>query len=158
MSVKFMSGEKSSKFTIPENEINNIQCATTDIKNDIEKLKVSLELERSERYQNNIEFQTQIKSIHSDICIIRNKSEPIFGIFANIVTAKWFMFINRFIHMVVYDIADSQYVNIIYVYPVPIDANIEVVKGMNKRFRKRIKNNHIDTSKCRVEFGYSNCI
>lgn len=150
MSVKFMSGEKSSKFTIPENEINNIQCATTDIKNDIEKLKVSLELERSERYQNNIEFQTKIKFIHSDICIIRNKSEPIFGIFANIITSKWFMFINRFVPMVAYDVFD----NIIYVYPVPIDATIAVVKEMNKRFRKRIKNNHIDISKCTVKFAY----
>lgn len=154
MSVKFMSGEKSSKFTIPENEINNIQCATTDIKNDIEKLKVSLELERSERYQNNEEVRMRIKAMHSDICDMRNRTEPIFGVFANIITSKWFMFINRFVPMVAYDVFD----NIIHVYPVPIDANIKVVKVMNKRFRKRIKNNHIDTNKCRVEFDYSNCI
>lgn len=150
MSVKFMSGEKSSKFTIPENEINNIQCATTDIKNDIEKLKVSLELERSERYQNNEEVKMQIRAIHSDICIIRNETEPIFGVFANIITSKWFMFINRFVPMVAYDVFD----NIIYVYPVPIDATIAIVKEMNKRFRKHIKNNRIDISKCTVKFAY----
>lgn len=150
MSVKFMSGTESSKYTIPENEISNIRDATSDIKNDVEKLKVSLEHERSERHQNNEEVQTQINSMRSDIYDTRNKSEPIFAVFANIITAKWFMFINRFVHMVAYDIYD----NIIYVYPVSIDANIEAVKEMNKRFRKHIKNNHIDTNKCTVKFSY----
>ena len=145
-----MSGTESSKYTIPENEISNIRDATSDIKNDVEKLKVSLEHERSERHQNNEEVQTQINSRRSDIYDTRNKSEPIFAVFTNIITAKWFMFINRFVHMVAYDIYD----NIIYVYPVSIDANIEAVKEMNKRCRKHIKNNHIDTNKGTVKFSY----
>ena len=154
MSVKVMSGAESSKYTIPENEICNIRSATSDIKNEVENLKLSLEHERSERRQNNEEVQIQINSMRSDIYDIRNKSEPIFAVFANIITAKWFMFINRFVHMVAYDIYD----NIIYVYPVYIDANIETVKEMNKRFRKHIKDNHIDTNKCTVKFGYKDFI
>ena len=154
MSVKFMSGAESSKYTIPENEICNIRSATSDIKNEVENLKLSLEHERSERHQNSEEVQIQINSMRSDIYDIRNKSEPIFNVLAIIITTKWFMFINRFAHMVAYDIYD----NIIYVYPVYIDANIETVKEMNKRFRKHIKDNHIDINKCTVKFGYKDSI
>lgn len=161
MSVKFMNGIESSKYSIPENEISSVRNITTEIKNDIngitddiKQLKVSIDCERSKRYQNNEEVQMRINSMHSDIYDIRNRSEPIFNVLAIIVTTKWFMFINRFAHMVAYDIADSHYENIIYVYPVPIDATITFVKEMNKRFRKRIKNNHIDISKCTVKFAY----
>lgn len=154
MSVKFMNGIESSKYSIPENEISSVRNITTEIKDDIKQLKVSIDCERSERYQNNEEVQMRINSMYSDIYDIRNRSEPIFDVLAIIITTKWFMFINRFAHMVAYDIADSHYGNVIYVYPVPNDATITFVKEMNKRFRKRIKNNHIDISKCTVKFAY----
>ena len=53
MSVKFMSGEKSSKFTIPENEIGNIRDSVTQLSNSyqqvIENIKLQIDLERTVR-------------------------------------------------------------------------------------------------------------
>lgn len=71
MSVKFMSGEKSSKFTIPENEIGNIRDSVTQLNNsyqqDIDKIKLQLDLERTVRENDDNKNFAKIQRINSEI-------------------------------------------------------------------------------------------
>lgn len=154
MSVKFMSGEKSSKYTIPENEIGIICDSVTQLDNryrqDIENIKVQIDLERSARKNDDNKNFAEIQRINSEITAIYYKSEPIFNLLTIIVTSRLFMFINKFTCYVVYQILSN---TLIVTIP-PMNCKKKKLRILNKKFKKEVKDKKIDIDKLKVQFIY----
>lgn len=154
MSVKFMSGEKSSKFTIPENEIGNIRDSVTQLDNsyrqDIENIKVQMDLERAVRENDDNKNFAEIKRINSEITDIYHRSEPIFNLLAIIVTSRLFMFINKFTCYVGYKLFGE---SVVVLIP-PIGSKKNKLKTLNKEFKKEVKAKKLNIDKLKVRFEY----
>lgn len=154
MSVKFMSGEKSSKFTIPENEIGNIRDSVTQLNNsyqqDIDKIKLQLDLERTVRENDDNKNFAEIQRINSEITDIYHRSEPIFNLLAIIVTSRLFMFINKFTCYVGYKLYSE---SIVVLIP-PIGSKKNKLRTLNREFKKEVKAKKLNIDKLKVRFEY----
>ena len=154
MSVKFMSGEKSSKFTIPENEIGIIRDSVTQLSDSyqqvIENIKLQIDLERTVRENDDNKNFAEIQRINSEITDIYHRSEPIFNLLAIIVTSRLFMFINKFTCYVGYKLFGE---SVIVLIP-PIGAKKNKLKTLNKEFKKEVKAKKLNIDKMKVRFEY----
>lgn len=154
MSVKFMSGEKSSKYTIPENEIAIVTDKVTDLSNafqqNIENIKLQIDLERGIRENEDNKSRAEIQRINDSIIDIHHKSEPIFNLLAIIVTSRLFMFINKFTCYVGYKLFGE---SVVVLIP-PIGSKKNKLRTLNKEFKKNIKAKKINIDKLKVRFEY----
>lgn len=154
MSVKFMSGEKSSKYTIPENEISIVRDKVTDLSNtiqqDIENIKLRIDLERGIRENEDNKNRAEIQRINDNIIDIYHKSEPIFNLLAIIVTSRLFMFINKFTCYVGYKLFGE---SVVVLIP-PIGSKKNKLRTLNKEFKKNVKAKKINIDKLKVRFEY----
>lgn len=154
MSVKFMSGEKSSKYTIPENEISIVRDKVTDLSNtfqqDIENIKLQIDLERGIRENEDNKNRAEIQGINDNIIDIYHKSEPIFNLLAIIVTSRLFMFINKFTCYVGYKLFGE---TIVVLIP-PVGAKKNKLRTLNIEFKKNVKAKKINIDKLKVRFEY----
>lgn len=154
MSVKFMSGEKSSKYTIPENEIAIVTDKVTDLSNtfqqSIENIKLQIDLERGIRENEDNKNRAEIQRINDNIIDIYHKSEPIFNLLAIIVTSRLFMFINKFTCYVGYKLFGE---SVVVLIP-PIGSKKNKLRTLNKEFKKNVKAKKINIDKLKVRFEY----
>lgn len=154
MSVKFMSGAESSKYTFPENEIGTISNKVTELNNsfqqDIENVKQQIDIERSIRENDDNKNFVEIQKINSNIIDIYRRSEPIFNLLAIIVTSRLFMFINKFTCYVGYKILGE---SIVVLIP-PVGAKKKKLRTLNKEFKKEVKDKKINIDKLKVRFEY----
>lgn len=154
MSVKFMSGEKSSKYTIPENEISIVRDKVTDLSNtiqqDIENIKLQIDLERGIRENEDNKNRAEIQRINDNIIDIYHKSEPIFNLLAIIVTSRLFMLINKLTCYVGYKLFGE---TIVVLIP-PVGAKKNKLRTLNKEFKKNVKDKKINIDKLKVRFEY----
>nr|DAO98231.1 MAG TPA: hypothetical protein [Bacteriophage sp.] len=154
MSVKFMSGEKSSKFTIPENEIGIVSDKVTEISNtfqqDIENIKLQIDLEKHIRENDDNKNFAEIQRINSEISDIYHRTEPIFNLLAIIVTSRLFMFINKFTCYVGYKLFSE---TIVVLIP-PVGAKKNKLRILNKEFKKEVKDKKLNIDKLKVRFEY----
>lgn len=154
MSVKFMSGEKSSKYTIPENEIAIVTDKVTDLSNafqqDIKNIKLQIDLEKGIRENEDNKNRAEIQRINDSIIDIHHKSEPIFNLLAIIVTSRLFMFINKFTCFVGYKLFGE---TIVVLIP-PIGSKKNKLRTLNKEFKKNVKAKKINIDKLKVRFEY----
>ena len=154
MSVKFMNGAKSSKFTIPENEIGIVSDKVTDLSNtfqqNIENIKLQIDLERGIRENEDNKNRAEIQRINDNIIDIYHKSEPIFNLLAIIVTSRLFMFINKFTCYVGYKLFGE---TIVVLIP-PVGAKKNKLRTLNKEFKKNVKAKKINIDKLKVRFEY----
>lgn len=154
MSVKFMSGEKSSKYTIPENEISIVRDKVTDLSNtfqqDIENIKLQIDLERGIRENEDNKNRAEMQRINDNIIDIYHKTEPIFNLLAIIVTSRLFMFINNFTCFVGYKLFGE---TVVVLIP-PVEAKKNKLRTLNKEFKKNVKAKKINIDKLKVRFEY----
>lgn len=154
MSVKFMSGEKSSKYTIPENEISIVRDKVTDLSNtfqqDIENIKLQIDLERGIRENEDNKNRAEMQRINDNIIDIYHKSEPIFNLLAIIITSRLFMFINKFTCYVGYKLFGE---SVVVLIP-PIGSKKNKLRTLNKEFKKNVKDKKINIDKLKVRFEY----
>ena len=154
MSVKFMSGEKSSKFTVPENEMGIICDRVTQLDNsyqqDIKNIKVQMDLERAVRENDDNKNFAEIQRINSEITDIYHRTEPIFNLLAIIVTSRLFMFINKFTCYVGYKLFGE---SVVVLIP-PIGAKKNKLRTLNKKFKKEVKDKKLNIDKLKVRFEY----
>lgn len=154
MPVKFMSGEKSSKYTIPENEIAIVTDKVTDLSNtfqqSIENIKLQIDLERGIRENVDNKNRAEIQRINDNIIDIYHKSEPIFNLLAIIVTSRLFMFINKFTCYVAYKLFGE---SVVVLIP-PIGSKKNKLRTLNKKFKKNVKDKKINIDKLKVRFEY----
>ena len=154
MSVKFMSGAESSRYTIPENEIGSISSKVTELSNtyqqDIENIRQQIDVERSIRENDDNKNFIEIQKINSNIIDIYCRTEPIFNLLAIIVTSRLFMFINKFTCYVVYQIIGE---TLIVTIP-PMIFKKKKLRILNKKFKKAVKDKKIDINKMKVQFQY----
>lgn len=154
MSVKFMNGAESSKFTIPENEIAIVTDKVTDLSNsfkqDIENIKLQIDLEKGIRENEDNKNRMEIQRINDNIIDIYHKSEPIFNLLAIIVTSRLFMFINKFTCYVGYKLFGE---SVVVLIP-PIGSKKNKLRTLNKEFKKNVKAKKINIDKLKVRFEY----
>lgn len=154
MSVKFMNGAESSKFTIPENEIGNIRDSVTQLDNsyrqDIENIKLQIDLERTVRENDDNKNFAEIQRINSEITDIYHRSEPIFNLLAIIVTSRLFIFINTFTCYVGYKLYGE---SVVVLIP-PIGSKKNKLRTLNKKFKKEVKDKKLNIDKLKVRFEY----